>query len=156
MTITYRSSTIEDAAEITPNLRASDVEELTRSYGPNLEECIRKSIKGSDSVESAMSDGKVVAILGIYAGGEGIGIPWMVSTDASRKFIRNILQDAKAHVLEWEKKYPIQLNMVYAENKITIRWLKAIGYTIGPLNPKWGYAQAPFYQFYRIRKENNV
>lgn len=155
MTVTYRPAVLEDAAEITPNLRASDVEELTLSYGPNLEECLRQSIAGSAEVETAEVDGKIIAILGISdAAGKDIGIPWLVCTNEYRQYGRNIFKDSKAHVLRWEKQYKVQVNMVYSKNTTTINWLKRIGYTIGPLHEEWGYAKAPFYQFYRIRKDN--
>lgn len=153
--INYRQATIADVHELVPHLRACDVEELTLSAGPNFTEALVKSIAmaGGEAESAIDPDGNVIAILGCCKVKENdkLGIPFMVCSDAVDKYPKHVIHDAKERTEQWNKKYPMLINMVYAGNKTTIKWLEHIGYTIGDLNEHWGFAKAPFYTFYRTK-----
>jgi hypothetical protein len=153
--INYRQATIEDVLELGPNLRECDVEELVLAAGPDYMNSLVGSIELAKGLTEAAIDpaGNVIAILGCCGveDNKDIGIPFMVCSDAVDKYPKRVVRDAKQRTRLWSKKYPTLLNMVYAGNTKTIKWLEHIGYTIGELNETYGYAKAPFYLFYRIR-----
>jgi hypothetical protein len=100
------------------------------------------------------AEGNVIAILGCcyVESNTNLGVPFMVCSDEVDKYPKQVVKDAKARTLKWNKKHPVLVNMVYSQNETTIKWLQRIGYTIGELNEKWGYAAAPFYKFYRVNQ----
>ena len=150
--ITYRQASIEDVHDLTPRLRASDKEECLHYAGPHYESSLVESVVAcGDRAEAALDpDGKVIAILGCSSEHKYpfIGVPFMVGSDDIEKYPKHALTDARARTKVWAEEFPLLLNMVYAENTQTIKWLKRVGYTIGFLH-NWGYSKAPFYNFYK-------
>lgn len=156
--INYRQATKADVDELVPNLRSNDVEELLLSCGPKYSEALLTSVDVCEGRAEAAIDpaGNVIAILGCskFKGKEGTGIPFMVCSDEVNKYPKHVIRDAKERTRKWNAKYPMLINMVYAGNTKTIKWLEHIGYTIGKRDDSFGYAKASFYAFYRIK--NNV
>ena len=60
--------------------------------------------------------------------------------------------------MEWVEKinndYPLLLNYVHADNTVSKRWLKSLGFQFIDLIKEHGVGREPFYQFVRIK--NNV
>ena len=152
--ISYRQATVEDVLELGPKLRECDVEELVLSAGPDFIDALVGSIElAGGAAEAAVDlDGNVIAILGCCETDDPkLGIPFMVCSDEVNKYPKHVVRDAKARTILWNEKYPTLLNMVYAGNTKTIKWLEHVGYTIGSLHEDYGYAKAPFHVFYRIK-----
>jgi len=152
--ISYRPAVAADVTEILPNLRANDIEELLLSSGPEYDSSLVKSIElcQGDAEAAIDRDGNVIAILGCCVSSAEVGVPFMVCSDEVNKYPKNVIKDAKARTLRWSDKYPMLINMVYSGNVKTIKWLKHVGYTIGEIDEHWGYANAPFHAFYRIKE----
>jgi len=154
--ISYRKAKAEDVRELMPKLRAVDVVELLLSAGPEYGKALIDSVDMCRGQAEAAIDaeGNVIAILGCcyVESNTNLGVPFMVCSDEVDKYPKQVVRDAKERTRKWNKKHPVLANMVHSQNEKTIKWLQHIGYTIGELNENWGYASAPFYQFYKVNK----
>lgn len=139
-------------------LREADRVELLLANGYDPKESLEASIWLSDEcfVAETPEDG-VLCMFGVVPEPSdpwGVGIPWMVGTDAMMKYPKSIVQGGEWATERWFGKYHTLVNFVHAENAASIAWLQHIGYSLGKLVHYYGVAGAPFYQFYRHR--NNV
>jgi hypothetical protein len=152
--IVFRDATLADALSLAPRLRAGDLLEITLASGQTAEYVLVQSIGLSDGTAFAAIEsdtGVVIAMGGVVAHGE-VGVPWLLGSEEVRKYPAVLICAARDSTLEWSKKHPTLINFVHAENRLAIRWLKHIGYTLGQLFPSYGAGKAPFYQFYRTNK----
>lgn len=80
----------------------------------------------------------------------GIGAPWLLGTDAVEKHQRQFLRRS----LEWRsellKRYLILRNFVHAENKVSIRWLKWLGFELSDPVEMNGHT----FHLFELRAEN--
>lgn len=148
--LTYRVATEADARDLAPRLRESDRTEITLSSGPDNEKTLVESVRLSVEAHCAVEDGKVICLWGI---GEQDcdGVPWMVASPEAMKHPKKLVKRTRQIIKRWSRHYRLLYNMVHAENITTIRWLKSVGFTIGPLEPAYGVGKAPFHLFF-IRK----
>ena len=152
--IIFRDATLEDALSLAPRLRAADLREITLATELTIEHVLVQSLGLSDGTAFAAIEsdtGLVIAMGGVVDQG-AVGVPWLLGSEEVRKYPAVLICAARDITLEWSKKFPTLVNMVHAENLLSIRWLKHIGYTLGKLFPEYGAGKAPFYQFYKVKQ----
>lgn len=145
--------TAGDIEYIAANLRAADVQELLAVYGPEVDllHCLRLAVAASDDAYVAVSAaGEPVALTGVSPLSllGGLGSPWLLGTEASVRYPRDIVAHGHRLVRQWERKYSHLFNYVDARNLRSIAWLKRIGFTVLPAQP-YGQAGLPFHRFER-------
>jgi len=73
--------------------------------------------------------------------------PWALGTDGVYDHVFEVLRASKRVVSAWKLRYPHMLNYVDARNKLSVRWLAWLGFTIEePV--KMGYDSLPFHPFH--------
>ncbi|GHV58467.1 hypothetical protein FACS189460_6000 [Deltaproteobacteria bacterium] len=82
-------------------------------------------------------------------GAVDVGAPWLLGSDllerpeVSREFIRQ----SRPHLAELEPGFRKLHNLVHAENKLAIRWLKWLGFSLAAAPLK--FHEEPFFYFWK-------
>ena len=154
MKLHYRPSKIEDCDEVAPLMRSQDVIEIMYSNGLKPLEALQKGFEASQVCNSIIhEDGSVVGMFGVCDSGV-IASPWMLGTDRAvdKTTRKSFIPQAKDWVNQMSSIYPLLTNFVHAENKISMVWLKSLGFEFIKLDKEYGVGKQPFYQFLRINK----
>ena len=118
--------------QIAADMRPSDVRELWAAHRHTPTESLTQAMLSSDYHSIVIVEGEPVAALGLrvssYLSGEGV--PWFLSTNAALKHKREFLINGRSVVLSMLDITPHLVNYVHAENKLSIRWLKWLGFTV--------------------------
>jgi len=153
MTHHYRPANWGDCREMASFMREQDANEVMASNGLNPLRSLQASFKASRECHSVIhEDGSIVGMFGV-ADCKAFGSPWLLGTDKLIDTKKEFIPQA----IEWVKKinndYPLLLNYVHADNTVSKRWLKSLGFQFIDLIEEYGVGKEPFYQFVRI-KEN--
>lgn len=118
---------------IAANMRAADAVEVRASHGHTPMQALHYGVEQSHySIVVSVND-EPCAILGLAIRDilTGTGVPWLLSTDAALKYKREFLKQSPPVIAEMLTICPRLFNYVHAENRVSIRWLKWLGFTIG-------------------------
>jgi hypothetical protein len=135
---------------------AVEQEELTHATGLTPTEALSQSLEVSLTTWFAVEDDVVVGVGGItpHPEEEGIGIPWLLSTDTFVKdhlFTVNALTYGLFTYCFDNLEMYLLTNQVWSENKQSKKWLKSIGFDFME-STKWLNEQ-PFEQFYLYKED---
>ncbi len=154
----YIAATARDIAHLAAHLRQSDINEMTAKHGDNVDvlEVIRMSIFLTPNAKIRVSDttGEAIAALGIAPldSHKGIGLPWMVGTDAVGEYPAAFIIEGREFVERGLHHFKMLENYVDARNLKSISWLRKIGFTIHPAEP-FGEKGELFHRFTAVRVE---
>jgi len=132
--VVIRAPRIGDPAALAPRLRAQDVAELNASGHVDLQHVLQFSLHISRMKAAAEIDGELVALFGVSSLSllGGMGAPWFLGSDAVVRHARVLQRMAPGYISEMLQAYPHLINRVHAENTISVRWLKRLGFTVHP------------------------
>jgi hypothetical protein len=145
-------ATLEHVAEMAPRMRDADRAEVWASCGMTPEQALEVSMATSGEVWAALQDGRVVCIWGVgdAEGYPGVGVPWLLGTDAVREIRRTFLRECRRYVAGWMSRYEVLVNFTDDRNTLSHQWLRWLGFTIMEPEPH-GVAGLPFRKFYMVR-----
>ena len=138
--------------ELTENMRQVDVNEIEAVTNLGTLECVVASVHNSekDCCFAVFADGVLVCIYGCSI----VGNPWLLVTNAMDSHVLNLTRRTKHIVRMMSKRWPILSNIVDVRNKMTIRWLKTIGFTFKEtIEIKPGF---PVIRFEMVRDERTL
>jgi hypothetical protein len=149
----------EDAhcQELAPRMRVEDRAEVWASAGLDPLEALRVSVKASAVAYAALFDGEVAALFGVSPAGSVLGtagVVWALTGDLVERHPRAFLRYSEpvlAHLLEH---YPLLMNMVDDRYSGALRWVKWLGFTVGPPEP-FGRQGRPFRRI-EMRRDADV
>lgn len=150
-----RQAILMDALDLAPNVRAADVQEVSRS--DNISPLYALVLPFTDPTSQTYSmigdDGTILGMFGISAA----GVVWMLASDSlygnhKRQFIR----ECRQWVDVMQADHEIIHNFVDEENTVAIRWLQFLGFEVQDISEPYGHHQRPFKYFYRRRKIPDV
>ena len=150
--VTKRFPTYEDMVELTENMRQVDVNEIEAVTNLGTLECVVASVHNSekDCCFAVFADGVLVCIYGCSI----VGNLWLLVTNAMDSHVLNLTRRTKHIVRMMSKRWPILSNIVDVRNKMTIRWLKTIGFTFKEtIEIKPGF---PVIRFEMVRDERTL
>lgn len=135
--VEIRKAVPEDAPLLAYNLRAADVGEMAAYGYPDPLPPVARSAERSMLCWSAFVDGEMAAMLGVGPVSmlRGIGAPWMMGTPLLDRHIREMIKRTPEYLGRMEELFPVLTNWVYAGNRSSKRWLRAVGFDIGPAHP---------------------
>lgn len=93
---------------------------------------LRLALVTAQEIHVVFEDDKVIALGGVQAGEQPwYFVPWLVMTNRMLSEYKSefILWTSRMNK-DWQEKYPSLRNFVHADNRVTIRWLKRLGYTV--------------------------
>lgn len=134
---------------VAANMRQADIDEIWAQSMARPLKGLQFGVKMSTSCWTIMRDeNEPVSIFGVGAismiGGRGA--PWLLSTDNVLKLSIPFLKGCKDYVNLMLDQFPKLENMIDARNKVSIRWLKWMGFDILDAKPS-GPFQVPFHTF---------
>ena len=118
--------------QIAADMRQSDVDEVWASHRHTPLQSLTSAMSSSDYRAVVVAGGVPIAALGLrmnsYLSDEGV--PWLLSTNEALKHKREFLANTAEVISDMLMLSPRLVNYVHANNKLSIRWLKWIGFTI--------------------------
>lgn len=117
---------------IARRMRKADRDEVKAASGKSPFEALAYSLRKSSAAWTAMVDGRPEVMFGV---GDiniltGVGAPWLLGTDAVEKHYVAFLR----HSVSWRdqllRRYPVLRNFVDDRNRVAIRWLRWLGFTL--------------------------
>lgn len=138
-------ATIEHAERI--ELRPGDAREV-EVLGLTMPEAFKVSTARSMWAHTYLIDGEVAAMVGLSVDNllGGIGAPWLVTGKPVDRNKKLFLRETRAGVERMRAEFPVLRNFVHAEYAECLRWLRWLGFEIGPPQPKGPFG-APFCLF---------
>ena len=112
-------------AIIAPYLRQEDIDEMKALTGMNPEIGVAYSIAFSQRGGAAIYAGKIAAIFGLSD-----NLIWLVGTDEITKHFITFFRATREYFPKLIKGYEYVYNYVDARNKLHLRWLEWLGFTI--------------------------
>lgn len=137
--VELRTATAEDAATLAPLMREADALEVWRSGRFSPERALADSIALSDGRCSvAYFNDQPVAVFGIVHAHElvaPVAVPWLLTLRGVEKYPKTFLTVGREIVGLMQTEAAILMQTVDAEYTSAIRFLRALGFVIGPAVP---------------------
>ena len=139
-----------DAFIIAHNMREVDKQEIWASCKSRPLEALVKAIKISSECRVGKANGEIICIFGVapHTMVSDQGSIWMLGTNLLPKHSLKFLKECSNEVVDISAGFSIIENWCDARNKITLRWLKWLGFTIEEAKP-YGVYEMPFHHFYK-------
>lgn len=150
MCVTIRPLTAQDIHTIEDEARQADIDEMEAASGWTISEALEYALQVSIQPSVIVINGEIVAALGDCPHADGIGVPWLISTNAMDRHPRAFLRICQQLVLGMSERHAVLMNFVDARNIRAIRWLQWLGFQVGPAQP-YGTANLPFHPFILTR-----
>lgn len=130
--LNIRPATVDDCAELSLNLRQADLTEIALggSTGP-YDALMRGLVSSEDAVVILGPLGDVVAMGGVVRITPTLGSPWLLGSEGLVLLKWPFLKECRSQLLALHQKYPLLHNQVWEGNRVHIRWLKWLGFTVG-------------------------
>jgi hypothetical protein len=150
-----RKSKLKDILAVANNMRAADVAEVHAASGREPKEVLLQCFfEGKPCLTICDTNDMPVAMWGVVPVSEMVGGVWLLGTDAlvkDSKTRMGFLRQARAAVDQVQEEYPVLANCVDARNKVHVRWLQWMGFTIIKEHPNYGAEGRAFLEFVRMR-----
>jgi hypothetical protein len=124
-----------DLVYLAEHLREQDVAELRAAGHTDIHAALVRSVAMSNETFVAVANGKPVAVFGCAEHGSLLakdGVPWLLGTQEIVKHRRVLQRWARGYITDLLGRYPRLFNAVHAENTVSVRWLKALGFDLHP------------------------
>lgn len=133
---------------IAENMRDADAVEVWEMSRSTPRQSIREGLNASEYSAIAIIDGQPCAVFGLVVVDflTATGVPWLLATDYAVKKQRIFLKHCKQGLCQMLEICPNLYNYVHAENKVSVRWLKWMGFNIQEPAPV-GREGAMFHKF---------
>lgn len=155
--VEFVKPTQEMIEHIAATMRKADAAEVWASGHHTPLEALQLGLSRPGYATCGVIDGEPCSIFGVTFHDmlSGIGIPWLLSSESVTKHRAVLLNDSKPVVQQMIDLCPKLFNYVHTENKMSIRWLKMLGFTMDP-PASYGKAGEMFHRFHMIRSDINV
>lgn len=134
----------EHVDELAPKMRPADTAEVLASGGFTPREALEESVTASAHAFAALFDGEVAALWGVVDG-PGCGIVWALTGPAVERHPKAFLRHSRIAVNVLLRHYPALTNFVDARYEQALRWVRRLGFSVGPPEP-FGAAGLPFHR----------
>lgn len=114
-------------------LREADLRELDAN-GQTPGFALMFSYKVSQRCYTILVDGRPAGMFGVADDirfpGVSAGIIWLLGTPRLLMISRQFLRESRKHLADLSRGYSVLGNVVHRDNKVHIRWLEWLGFTI--------------------------
>jgi hypothetical protein len=142
---------------IAADMRNADVAEVWASHHHTPLDALMKGWVLSDLSVIVECDGVPCTMLGLVVENlmTGAGTPWLLSSNHALKYKREFLLQSPPVIEQMLDVCPRLSNYVHVDNRVSIRWLKWLGFTIETPGPI-GINKELFHRFHLERISDNV
>lgn len=146
--ILIRPATADDVTDLAPRLRQADCDEVWASHRSKPEESLARSLRLSTQAWAGLADGRPICLWGVAPASliNRIGVPWLLGSDDIETHQVAFLRRSRPMVGEMMETYAVLSNWVDARNRVSMRWLRWLGFTLFPAQP-FGPDGLPFHRF---------
>ncbi len=154
MAVKLRLCEAGDIEYIAANMRAVDAEEIRLAGNHDPLECLTKGASHSVYCRVIEINGRPAAILGLVPldNVNGRGICWLLGTDDIERHAKAFCELCRQELAAMMKRAERVENFVWAENRVSIRWLKWLGFEFEHQEIVWGPEKARFLHFYKEKE----
>ncbi|MBN9347587.1 MAG: hypothetical protein J0I48_15555 [Devosia sp.] len=152
--LTVRPTVLRDIARLEYCLRAEDVAEV-EAGGLDPYDALFQGYCGDVCLTAVDEEQWPVVMFGVspHPAGPEVGCVWALGSDAIKKHRVDFLRQSPRWVREFHKSYPLLTNHTDCRNTEHHRWLRWCGFSFVQREVINGL---PFYEFVRIRKDDDV
>jgi hypothetical protein len=135
--VEFRKPTPEAIKFIADNMRKADAVEVWASNRFTPHEALELSMRKSKKSVIVYGDGVPLTALGLVSRSlfSDVGIPWLLSAEQALKYRKQFLKLSPPVIEEMLDIHPKLVNYVHVENRLSIRWLKWLGFAIEDPEP---------------------
>lgn len=146
----FKKPVREDVLYVADNMRKADQEEVWASSQLRPRDALIESWEVSSHCTVATWDGVPVAVFGLatHSFKPGEGVPWLLATDKIDEVAVSFVKESRKVIDLMQEKCRYLSNYVHCKNRKSIRWLKAMGFTVSVNREKFGPVNEEFYYFY--------
>ena len=150
--VEFKAPTPEAIKFIADNMRKADADEVWASNRFTPLEALKLSVKKSNKSAVAYDGDIPLVVFGIVSIGflSDVGVPWLLGTEQATKYVREFAKYSQGVVDEMMDNHTRLVNHVYVNNKVSIRWLKRLGFIIEDPKPLKTTGEM-FHRFYMER-----
>lgn len=150
--INFVKPTEESIYFIADNMRHADAVEVMSSHGHTPIEALMNAWNLSDYSVIITVNGIPAVIYGVclLSVVTGAGLPWMLSAERAVKYKKSLLKYSPPVVDDMLKVCSSLSNHVHVDNKLSVRWLKWLGFSIEEPTP-YGVRNELFHRFHLER-----
>lgn len=146
MRVIFRPPTPSDLDALAASMRAMDRKECAIISGLSPREALEEGVANSPNATVAEIDGQVVCAFGCadasFLGGDGY--PWLLCAEGIERHARTMLTCAPRFVGEMRGERERLSNVVHADNRSAIRFLRWLGFMFGEVFHVKGEPFLPF------------
>lgn len=124
-------------AHVAANLRQADTDEIWAFYGRDPELLVMESFEKSHLAWTGLLDGEPVVTFGCCTEDrlETTGVPWLAGTPALERVPFTFARMSHPFLRRIMGRHLRLTNHVDTRNTLAIRWLRWLGFTLGPAAP---------------------
>lgn len=143
-----RKPTEEDVEYLIEHVRPEDAAELDALDGSTIRESLEETPDLLNCSQVWEVNGKPVAIFGVtrQTGPMSVGVIWLLGTTEFHKYTMKFARYCKEVFERMIAGYSYVFNYIHEENKVSIEWLKWLGFRIYDGQPV-GHKGAIFHKF---------
>jgi len=150
-----RQARLEDAFELSLNLRQADLDELVVSSNDHPLVILSRPFTKPNFYQTYSTihdDGTVMSMFGVSED----GVIWMLSSDSLfKKHTKRFIKECRFWIDVLQADHTMIYNWVDHRNTKSIRWLKYCGFSISPQTQPFGPFNHQFYLLYRHKEGTN-
>lgn len=150
---TFRAPQPGDPGILAANLRPADWAECVACGHTDVVANLRDGLRRSPLAWAGTVDGHLALLMGVAPLGtllSDTGVPWMLGTPLVTRYQKAFMRQAPGYISQMLGLFPHLLNVVHAENKVAIGWLRHMGFTLAEAQP-YGPHGALFHRFEAFR-----
>lgn len=134
-------------AWIAAHIREADRQEIDALVDWGAEEALRRSVASSFDAWTGTVDGEPVCMFGLSSPSivSGRGIAWLLGTNGVERNALPFLRRNRAYIDRCLALCPILENWVHVEHRVSIRWLRWLGFSMDDAAP-FGPHGIPFHR----------
>lgn len=138
---------------IAANMREADRREVWASHRHTPEQALAAALERSELAWTCSIGNMPAFMWGVARNGSLItyrGAPWLLGTPAisQRRVCLEFLRQCPAYVARMQARFPRLENLVHAQNRRSLRWLRWLGFTVETATPVIIHDE-PFFVFWR-------
>jgi len=150
-----REATVQDAIQLSSNLRPEDEAEVIANTGADPLVSLLNGVLFSDNPTAILETetDSVVAIYGASTRKDSpkVGMVWMLCSPQLLEHRIQFLRESRNYFNKLMANYDLLYNFVDERNVVHIRWLEWLGFKLLTRHETFGAEGRPFIEFVRIK-----
>lgn len=132
--ITVVTARPEHVGPIAARMRQADRDEVAAASGWGPHQALDVSLTASSRAWTVLIDGAPEVMWGVKSANvlTGLGIPWLLGTDAVERHYVQFLRRSRPYLAELMRGHEELRNIVDERNQISVRWLRWMGFRFAP------------------------